>query len=206
MYEFENVCEPRPESKSGLSDRPYSEASEETLRYADCLDRRNEKIETIAKASSIIDRYARSQLDIRDDEDRAELAQVRSVKARLAKAAGQSSRSFAKLSGKTYGNPSGGNWHSQREIDDPQSEAEAGIDFDSETDEVDVDDFLKMLDSADIENDDETSAHLHRCGLHLCKAKLAHLSGDHEQCTRSINAAMASYGKFHQALKTATDS
>jgi hypothetical protein len=193
--------------KSIVCERPYREVSEEAIEYADRLDRRNEKIESIAKASSIIDRYISSRLDIRDSEDREELAGLRSVKTRLAKVAGQSSRSFAKLSGRTYGKPegTGGYWHSQRDVSDPAAEAEAGVDSESETGEVDVDDFLKMIDSADLENDDETAAHLHKCGLHLCKAKLAHLSGDHEQCTRSINAAMHSYGKFHQALKAATE-
>jgi hypothetical protein len=138
------------------------------------------------------------------NEDRDELAGLRSVKTRLAKALGQSSRSFAKLSGETYGKPqaAGAYWNTQRDIDDPADEAESGIDFDSETGDVDVDDFLKMIDSADLENDDETAAHLHKCGLHLCKAKLALAQGDHEGCGRSINAAMASYGKFHQALKS----
>lgn len=194
MHEYQTLWGPRPESTSDVIERPYSEVSGEALQYADRLDRRNEKLETIAKANSILDRYIRSQLNVADEEDRAELAGLRSVKRRL-----------AKVAGKTYGKPQGAGayWHTQRDIDDPQSEAGSGVDFDSETDDVDVDDFLKMIDSADLENDDETAAHLHKCGLHLCKAKLAHLSGDHEQCTRSINAAMASYGKFHKAMRDA---
>jgi hypothetical protein len=167
-----------------------------------------ERLETIAKANQIIDRYIQAQPFPDEPEEFQELAGLRRVKQRLAKASGQirGGRSFAKLSGKTYGQPQGAGayWHTQREID-PSDEAESGVDFDSDTGDVDVDDFLKMIDSADLENDDETAGHVHRCGLHLCKAKLAHLSGDHEQCTRSINAAMASYGKFHQALKSATE-
>jgi hypothetical protein len=209
---FRNLWADRPSNDGDVIEHPDRELSREAARYAAALEERTERSEALCKAAEIIGRYISANRFSTDpaEGELAELDSLRRIRRTLAKAAAgqlRGSRVIEKLSGKVYGTFHGasGEWHTQREIDDPQSEAESGVDFDSETDDVDVDDFLKMIGSADPENDDETSAHLHRCGLHLCKAKLAHLSGDHEQCTRSINAAMDSYGKFHRALKSQTE-
>jgi len=205
--------EERPRAgESQATERPGAELSREAVRYAAALEERTERSEALCKAAEIIRRYI-SENNFSSDPAEGELADLDSlhrIRRTLAKAAAgqlRGGRGILKLSGKVYGTFQGasGEWHTQRQINDPQSEAENGVDFESETDDVDVDDFLKMIDSADPDNDDETSQHLHRVGLHLCKAKLAHLAGDHEQCTRSINAAMSSYGKVHQALKAATE-
>jgi hypothetical protein len=58
-----------PENNSELSDRPYSEASEAAHRYADRLDRRNEKLATLQKASRIVERAIKEAPDMHDFED-----------------------------------------------------------------------------------------------------------------------------------------
>jgi hypothetical protein len=94
----------------------------------------------------------------------------------------------------------GGEWHTQRQIADPQSEAESGVDSDPD-DDVGASDFLKLLED-DAQEVDETGGHLAKLGQHLLKAKLAHIADDGEGCYRSLNAAMDSYQKFHSALKS----
>jgi hypothetical protein len=187
------------ENNSGLSDRPYSEASEEALQYADRLDRRNEKIVAVAKASSIIDRYISSRLNIRDDEDREELAGLRSVKRKLAGAGAKSARSFAKLSGRTYGKPedAGAHWDTQREIDDPNDEAGEGVA--GIADHYGVGNFYRML-ADDLEHDGPGLS-LANCGKHLLAAKLAHVADDHDGCERHLGKAMTHFAAFHKALK-----
>lgn len=105
-------------------------------------------------------------------------------------------------------------WYKQRNVGDPADEAEEGVDFagdnsnpadSDEDDDQSVDEFLKVCIPPAAEEHDELSGHLHKCGLHLCKAKIAHMAGDHKQVGRSINSAMASYAKLHAGLKAATE-
>jgi hypothetical protein len=107
-------------------------------------------------------------------------------------------------------------WHQQRIVGDPADEAETGSTLDNsssqeigeaypdENDDQSVDDFMKVCTPDEGEEHDDTSKHLYKCGLHLAKAKMAHMAGDHEQVGRSINSAMASYSKLHAGLKAAT--
>jgi hypothetical protein len=164
-------------------DRPYCEVSDEALSYADRLDRRNEKLETITKAHQIIGRYIEEAPAVKDLESHEEIDQLRVVRQTLAKAAGKFRGGEAIA------------WNTQRNVTDPNSEAEEG------DDDVDDADILGKINQDTEDGCDARGKELNRIGIHLLKARLANRSGDHSQCYKSLNAALKSFDKFHQSLK-----
>jgi hypothetical protein len=115
-------------------------------------------------------------------------------------------------------------WQTQRDVDDPNSEAKAGDDDvqhypgeeDDRESDAEVTDFLKAhaanygevnpgswLEGFDGCDDDEVGMHLACCATHLAAAKEAHTCGDGESCHKSLNGAMHHLHHFHEALKEA---
>jgi hypothetical protein len=102
-------------------------------------------------------------------------------------------------------------WHQQRDVSNPNSEAEAGINFAGGKDNLDDDDdvgcedFLKLCTTDPNEEHDEMSADLHKCGIHLAQAKMHQMCGNHEEAIKSLNKSMTHFARFHKALKGATE-
>jgi len=97
-----------------------------------------------------------------------------------------------------------GEWHRQRDVTDPADEGEAGIDFDTDCDDVSAEEFLKAVTPDPDERHDQMSRDHNLCGQHLAKIKMHLMLGNHEQANKSCNKAMYHYQKFHAALKSAT--
>jgi hypothetical protein len=116
-------------------------------------------------------------------------------------------------------------WQTQRDVADPNSEAQTGDDDvqhypgeedDRETDlgyftakhmqsydDINPQTFLDGLDSGDDGECDEGGAHLACCAQHLANAKEAHTGGDVEGCHKALNGAMYHFSQFHKSLKEA---
>jgi hypothetical protein len=109
--------EERPRAgESPVVERPGAELSREAARYAAALEERTERSEALCKAAEIIRRYIGANHFSTDpaEGELAELDSLRRIRRTLAKAAAgqlRGGRGLEKLSGKTYGNPIGGNWH-----------------------------------------------------------------------------------------------
>ena len=136
------------------------------------------------------------------------------------------SKRFRKPAG-SFNGFSGVTWHTQRDVADPNSEAQTGDDdvqhYPGEEDDRESDlgyfmakhtqsyddispqAFLDGLDSGDDGECDEGGAHLACCAQHLANAKEAHTGGDAEGCHKALNGALYHFAAFHKVLRGAMD-
>jgi hypothetical protein len=101
----------------------------------------------------------------------------------------------------------GAHWHTQRDVTDPNSEADEGIDSvgtngsPDDDDDVNESTILAKIDNDIYDGCDPNGAELNKIGLHLLKARLACQAGDGAEAYRSINRAIRSFDTFHSSLK-----
>jgi len=89
MLEFNYVRGKRPENNSEVLDPPCGrEVSDSALAYVARLDRRDEKMETLAKASAVIDRQLKEAPNA-DLEDYQQIARLQAAKRLLAQGVGK---------------------------------------------------------------------------------------------------------------------